>query len=175
MQAHARTGGLLLAALLLAALTSCGNGGPTDSTPSDRDLSGTYALRDVVMEQAGFVATLTPPAVSGTLVLMEDGRFALSLLAPGARVADSLAGTYEVLGAVLTLTDDTPERQSIELAIQDDELVLAASGVNQGQVATLTMTFARSSSSTAPPDLPGGTADGPEGGPGAAGGGTTRR
>jgi hypothetical protein len=94
-----------IVAVSTVAVAACSSS--DDNTGPSNTLAGSYTLASF---ESPPVPVLTPPTVSGTLVLT-DTRYKATLSVPGVPAVDS--GTYTASGTVFTMTSDVLPIQSV--------------------------------------------------------------
>lgn len=83
---------LMLVLVALTGSTGCGGGDDNPLGPSD--VSGTYGLASAKVTTGGIEVTVTPPRVTGNLVLNPDSRFSVDISFDGDAI--SIRGSYTV-------------------------------------------------------------------------------
>ena len=82
--------------LLAFIAVGCSSGGDGSPVAPQEVLNGTYVLQGVRVQGTGVDVTLTPPAVTGNVVVTADGRFTATLNIPDAGLNGAWSGNYTV-------------------------------------------------------------------------------
>ena len=117
MKMNLRICGLILSCLLIVFMAAC--------TPDDDDQVGTYTFVRGELEIDGEVVSISPPDMTGTLIISSDGTFSMSLDGgPGNRPSGS--GTWDSS----SLTTDVGNTIPYSFDGNTIEFTLSVEGIN---------------------------------------------
>ena len=140
----------LTAIFLFSILFTIGCDDDDATAAEDASLVGTWELTSgtvVIHSTPEETNTYTPPEVSNTLVLADDGSYAETGTFEGE--ITSFSGTWSATGNVITFVvtsgtdNDEPETWVNNYTLSGDELTLVAEDEDDGVAITVTLLYAR--------------------------------